>query len=173
MRKWRIFRQKRVLLIGVGLLALVGIGLAAQHVRDIYKGSLEERVSDLASIQPGLGTVMIEYGGRFTSAYFAAKGGNWGLAQYQLKEATEIQEVGEITRPAKAPLLKNFEQTFLVPLQESVKAQDWSLYRQRFETAVAGCNGCHAATGHAYIQYTLPTQPAETYLNFDLKTKPR
>jgi hypothetical protein len=55
---------------------------------------------------------MIEYGYRYTTAYYAAKAGNWGLAEYQLKEMREIQEVGETTRPARAGALKGFETAF-------------------------------------------------------------
>lgn len=140
---------------------------------DIFKGNLQDRVDALANIQPGLGTVMIEYGDRITNTYYAAKGGNWGLAQYQLKEATEIQEVGEITRPANAALLKSVEDNYLTPLNDTILAMDWPTFQTRFDTMVSqGCNACHAATGHPYIEYKLPPQPAENYLKFDLSTKP-
>jgi len=45
-------------------------------------------LGQIADIQPGLGTVMIEYGHRFYLAYYAAKAGNWGLANYEIKEQT-------------------------------------------------------------------------------------
>jgi len=165
--------RKQVVYAAIGLLVLAFLGFAAEKARDIYNGTLEQRVDALASIQPGLGTVMIEYGNRFTDAYFAAKGGNWGLAQYQIKEATEIQEVGEITRPGKAGLLKGFEHTYLDPLMEAIEAQDWTLFQERFDAAVNGCNGCHAATGHPYIKYTLPEKPVEAYIDFNFKSKPK
>jgi hypothetical protein len=140
---------------------------------DIFNGSVQDRVDALAKIQPGLGTVMIEYGDRITNTYYAAKGGNWGLAQYQLKEATEIQEVGEITRPANAALLKSVEDNYLTPLNDAILAMDWPTFQTRFDSMVTqGCNACHAATGHTYIEYKLPPQPAESYLNFDLSTNP-
>lgn len=58
---------------------------------------MENRVQALSSIQPGLGAIMHEYGNRFTNMYFAANGDNWGLAQYELKEMLEAQEIAEIT----------------------------------------------------------------------------
>jgi hypothetical protein len=88
------------------------------------KGSVEEQLKTLANIQPGLGTVMIEYAGRYTNMFYAAKGGNWGLADYMLKEAREIQEVGETTRPGRAAGLKAFEQAYLDPLEKTIKAKD-------------------------------------------------
>lgn len=85
------------------------------------KGTTEEKLNTLAEIQPGLGTVMIEYGNRFSTMYYVAKGGNWGMADYQLKEAREIQEVGENTRPARAPMLKAFESANLDKIADTIK----------------------------------------------------
>ena len=68
------------------------------------KGRTDEKIKTLAEIQPGLGTVMLEDLFRFVTMYYAAKGGNWGLADYQLKEMREIQEVGETpSRRASRP----------------------------------------------------------------------
>ena len=53
---------------------------------DWLKGSTDEKLKSLAELQPGLGTVMIEYATRYTHMYYAAKGGNWSLADYMLKE---------------------------------------------------------------------------------------
>ena len=168
--------RMRVVRWGVLVVAVTAMMVFAQSGSDnpdIFNGSVQDRVDAIAKIQPGLGTVMIEYGDRITNTYYAAKGGNWGLAQYQLKEATEIQEVGEITRPNNAALLKSVEDNYLTPLNDTILAMDWPAFQQKFDTMVSeGCNACHAATGHPYIEYQLPAQPAESYLNFDLATKP-
>ena len=103
------------------LLALAGGAFAAS---DWLKGSTDEKLKTLAAVQPGLGTVMIEYANRYSNIYYAAKGGNWPLAAYQLKEALEIQEVGETTRPQRAESLKAFERAFLDPLSKAIEARD-------------------------------------------------
>ena len=118
-------------------------------------------LDQLAEIQPGLGTVMIEYGKRFYRMKVAAEEGNWDLAKYQLKEAREIQEVGETTRPANAEKLKNFENNYLDPIEKAIEAKDWNAFEKAYNDAIAGCNGCHAATGHAYIKYELPSTPPD------------
>lgn len=116
-------------------------------------------LAQLAEIQPGLGTVMIEYATRFWSMYYAAKSGNWDLAEYQMKEQLEIQEVGEITRPARAPLLKSFESAFLVPLNNTINAKDFNAFQTAYNTTIDGCNGCHTAAGFGFIKYALPSSP--------------
>jgi hypothetical protein len=126
---------------------------------DWLKGASEEQLKTLANIMPGLGTVMIEYSIRMTNAYYAAEGGNWDLADYMIKEAKEIQEVGETTRPVRAAALKTFEQSYLDPLSKTIKAKDFKAFEKAFNETVSGCNGCHAGQGFPYIKYVLPKQP--------------
>lgn len=161
---------------GVVTVAAIMMMVFAQETApmpDITNGTVESRVDALAKIQPGLGTVMIEYGNRFTNTYYAAKAGNWGLAQYMLKEALEIQEVGEITRPARAGALKTVELAFLDPLNQAILDKDWPTFQSKFDAAVTnGCNGCHASAGFPFIQYQLPPAPTEGYLNFNVASDP-
>lgn len=143
-------------LLGVAL-ALGVVGTYADS--DWLKGNTDEKLKTLAEIQPGLGTVMIEYSNRYTTAYYAAKGGNWDLAAYQIKEALEIQEVGETTRPARAEALKAFEKNYLEPLNEAIKTKDFKKFDKAFKDGIQGCNTCHIGQGFPYIKYQLPKAP--------------
>jgi len=165
-----IWRSIRLL---AALLAAGSATMAAASEGNIFKGPAGSRLDALAKIQPGLGTVMIEYGSRFTNVYFAAKGGNWGLAQYQLDEMREIQEVGEATRPKNAPLLKSFEDAFLVPLEKAILAKKWPEFDGLYRDTMEGCNGCHASTAHSFIHFKLPARPVEDYIDFAVKSDPK
>jgi cytochrome c553 len=112
-----------------------------------------------AGWQPGMGTVMHEYGYRFYVLYYAAKAGNWPLAEYQLHEQLEIQEVGEAVRPAYAGKLKTFEEDALGPVAEAVGKRDFRRFEAAYGEAVRACNRCHTETGHGYIRYELPKVP--------------
>ena len=116
-------------------------------------------LGQIAEMTPGLGSVMMEYSHRFYIVYYAARSGNWDLAKYELHEMLEAQEVGEATRPAYAPALKSFEDTYLSKIEESVKAKEWKRFGIAYKKAVVGCNTCHTATGHEYIRYKLPATP--------------
>jgi hypothetical protein len=146
---------------------------ADDAARNIYEGTLESRVSALASIQPGLGVVMHEMGYRFANAYWAANGGNWGLAQYQLKESLEAQEVAEMTRPQRAPTLKVFESSYLEPLAKAIENKDIIRFNRSFSAAVKGCNACHTALGYGFIRYHVPKQSKQELLDFAAKTEPK
>jgi hypothetical protein len=119
----------------------------------------------LSAIQPGLGTIMIEYGRRMGLLWFAEQASNWDLAQYQLTEMREIQEVGETTRPARAPALKSFESQFLDPLEEQIQAQDTTQFETAYRSAIQGCNSCHGSQtsadwpqGFKFIKVQVPTK---------------
>jgi hypothetical protein len=148
----------RIRAIAAAALVVSAAG-GAYAASDWLTGSTEEQLKTLAGIQPGLGTVMIEYSNRYTDTYYAAKGGNWGLAGYMLKEALEIQEVGEATRPARAGALKAFETAYLEPLNAAIETKDFQQFDAAFKAGVKGCNGCHASQGFPYIEYVLPDAP--------------
>lgn len=113
-----------------------------------------DRSLALWNIQPGLGTVMMEYGNRWSRMWYAAKAGNWDMAKYQLDEALEIQEVGEVTRPARAPMLKAFEENFLTAVDKAIEAKDANAFASAYQGATAACNACHKlSTGSNWKSY--------------------
>ena len=144
--------------VGMGL--LVGATVILAQDAPWLKGTTDEKLKTLAAIQPGLGTVMIEYSNRAGNVYYAAQAGNWGLAAYQLNEMTEIQEVAENTRPARAKALQTFEKSALSPLAKDIVNQDATAFRIDFDKMVVQCNGCHRANGYGFIVYKLPDRPA-------------
>jgi hypothetical protein len=152
---------RNVAIAAACLLTVGGVVYAqtASSPSDWAKGSTEDQLKALAGIQPGLGTVMMEYSARYTNAYYAAKGGNWELAAYMLKEQLEIQEVGETTRPARTDALKAFETSYLEPLDAAIKAKNFETFETAFNKGVKGCNGCHSAAGFPFIEYSLPATP--------------
>ncbi len=139
--------------VAICLTALAGAAYAASGW---LKGGAEQKFKTLADIQPGLGTVMIEYSHRYSTMYYAAKAGNWPLAAYELKEELEIQEVGETTRPEKADALKAFERSFLNPLGKTIEAKDFKRFEASFKAGIQGCNACHMAQKVPFIKYQLP-----------------
>jgi hypothetical protein len=102
-------------------------------------------LDDLSLIQPGLGTVMVEYSHRMAIVWFAGEASNWNLAHYQIIEMREIQETGEITRPPRAPALKSFESSFLDPLDAAIMANDKTQFESAYRAAIQGCNSCHGS----------------------------
>ncbi len=127
-------------------------------------------LSQIANIQPGLGTVMIEYGQRMNNLWFAAQKSNWAMVSYQVDEMREIQETGEITRSNRAAMLKGFESSFLDPIAKAAANKDQTAFTTAYDNAIGGCNGCHAASSgkaadgspipsYKFVKVTRPTAP--------------
>ncbi|NOZ72077.1 MAG: hypothetical protein GXP38_09210 [Chloroflexi bacterium] len=130
------------------VLAVLAVVLAVVIVNGQVNNKFNEadRSLTLWNIQPGLGTVMIEYATRMGNAWWSADAGNWDMTNYQLKEMTEIQEVGEATRPGHADALKAFEHKDLDPLIKAAKNQDMAAFTAAYDQAITGCNKCHGET---------------------------
>jgi cytochrome c551/c552 len=151
--------------------ALTG-NLDAAGVETLLDGKFNkvDRTLALWNIQPGLGTVMIEYGNRYSRMYFSVKAGNWDMAKYQFDEMLEIQEVGETTRPGRAPMLKAFEDGYLKPLDAAIAAQDAKAFDTAFTAATDGCNACHSAStganwsSYKYVKIQTPKMDNNDYI---------
>ena len=140
-------------------LSLFVISIQAKDIGDSIiptKHNQNLTLSQLAEIQPGLGTIMIEFGHRFYIAYYAAKEENWELAKYEIHELVEAQEIAETTRPKYVSQLKAFEDDFIKPLEETIKAKNWEKFSSQYDKTVIACNSCHTSTGHGFIKYKLP-----------------
>ncbi len=139
-------------------------GPAAQATAAASPTPLVLNNEQLTAIQPGLGTIMIEYSHRMASAYFAQQAGNWDMAKYQVLEMREIQEVGETTRPGRAAALKAFESSYLDPLAKAIDNKDANAFSTAYKNAITGCNSCHASQtssefpgSYSYIKVQVPT----------------
>ncbi len=154
-------------------------GVTMNDVQQLFMapdGGANKSNLDLWKIQPGGGTVMIEYANRMNNMWWAAHATddgtpsgnpapNWGMVLYQIKEMPEIQEVFETTRPANKALLKNFESSYLTTaagsLDEVAKAAQAGTktladFETAYDNAINGCNVCHAATNHQFVKNHAP-----------------
>jgi hypothetical protein len=161
-----------------GTLLLIGSGVsiaAPMAVPAVQTAPTPTPLSldELSLIQPGLGTVMVEYGHRMAAVWFAGEAGNWDMAHYQIIEMREIQETGEITRPPRAPALKSFESSFLDPLDQSTLDKDKAKFESAYNAAIQGCNSCHGsqtsadfAQGFKFVKVQVPKDTLESIYNY-------
>ena len=115
----------------------------------------------IASMQPGLARLMPEVSQRYHIAYYAAKGGNWHLASYQLRELGGLLRLGAVTRPKYVSQLEAFEKVHLSALLEAVEHHDFPTFEGAFERATEVANIYHQATGHPEIIWRLPQKPPD------------
>jgi hypothetical protein len=117
--------------------------------------SLEE----LNRFVPGLGTLMPEIGTRTWKLYYAAKAGNWAMAEFQAAEIRGLMMTGATTRPQYEDDLKSFVDEFVRPVSEAAKAKDFSAFESAYKTMVENANDYHDGVGRNYIVWKLPDMP--------------
>ena len=97
------------------------------------------------------------------NAWWAVDANNWDMAKYQVKEMTEIQEVGEVTRPGHADALKKFEKGDLEPMMQAISAKDKDAFTAAYDKAITGCNQCHGdakgkdGSSYRFVKIIRPT----------------
>jgi hypothetical protein len=129
----------------------------------------ELSLDQIAEMQPGLADLMPHVGERFWIAYYAARGGNWAFAAYQLRHLALLLRQGATTRPKHAANLSEYERIWLTRLQETIKQKDLASFERAFAQATDEANRLHRDLGHPDIVWRLPSRPPE---QFDLGPQP-
>ncbi len=119
----------------------------------------ELTLDQLASLAPGLGRVMREISERYATMYFAAHGGNWDLAHYCFRGMKKMFGTGGLTRPKMKGALGSYVDTYLAPIEDAIRAQDWARFADAFRAATDEANRVHHALGYGYIEWRLPNEP--------------
>ena len=112
--------------------------------------------------EPGMGDLMHGLQLRHAKLWYAAKAGNWALAQFELHELRENldrvarwhpEEEGLPVEPAIAAHMHPGAQA----LEQSIDRKDGVTFQSAFDRFTHGCNSCHQATRHGFIVIRRPS----------------
>ena len=129
-----------------------------EHGHVIKTKHAELTLEQLADVQPGMARLMKEIGERYHVLYYAAKGRNWKLAQYELNAVTSILKSGAMLRPKYAQDIASFTLASIQQISECVKAKDWEKFDEAYKNSVKEANKLHEKYGYEYIHYVLPSK---------------
>ena len=116
----------------------------------------ELTLEQLAEAQPGIARLMKEIGERFQILYYAAKGGNWRLAQHELNVVISIFRAGATLRPKFAADFSGFVQSHLSPISEMIGGRNWKGFEDAYRKGVDEANKFHEKYGYGFVRYVLP-----------------
>jgi hypothetical protein len=119
----------------------------------------ELTLDQLAELQPGLGTLMRDVSDRYWIAYYAAQGGNWDLAAYQLRGLRSLWKKMSTTRPKYRGMLEDYSQKIFDPLDQHINAKDFPAFDQTYRQGIEFANKLHVAAHHGEIVWKLPANP--------------
>ena len=118
-------------------------------------------LDELAELQPGLGQLMPLVSERYWTLYYAAKGGNWGLADYELRGLRNLWQKMSTTRPKYKSMLDNFARMVFDPLEKQITAKDFAAFEKTYRDGIDRANKMHVATDHPEIVWKLPPSPPQ------------
>ncbi len=121
----------------------------------------ELTLDQLAELQPGLGGLMPLVGERYWTLYYAAKGGNWALADYEVRSLRSLWQKMSTTRPKYKGMLDSYAQKIFDPLQAHIQAKNFPAFEKVYHEGVALANVMHGTSNHAEIVWKLPPNPPQ------------
>ena len=154
----------RTFFICIFLIILMISTESCRHSNNPKKSVLSDRVKKLESTAPGVGEVMTGVQLHFAKLFYAAKAGNWNLANFEIDEVKENLENAAALRPEEKGVklhgvVDAFEQTQIAAMDSAVSQHDLKTFRQNYSDAILVCNSCHRSTGRPFIIITEPTAP--------------
>ena len=152
---------KRV--IGVGV--VVGSLLASSAL--LFAADL----NDVVGVLPKFAIPMREVGDRFQNMYFAAKGGNWGLAFYMSKYMNNAMNPAKLTKPDEYPLWASFYTEKVAPVNKAIGAKDLAGFEKEYTAVIKECNACHTAMGYAFIKVVKQKAPSDQGIDYKVPSK--
>jgi hypothetical protein len=123
----------------------------------------ELTLDQLAEVQPGMARLMKEVGERYSILYFAAKGGNWKLAQHEVKQIVSLLKVACTLRPKYLQDITSFIEAYLNPMSETIDRENWTGFRAAFQKGIDVSNSMHEKYGYGFIRYLIPKNPPDYY----------
>ena len=160
---------KSIALASVLSLGLI-VGLGAQDASAVDP-AVQTQIDAIKGVLPRFAIPMREVGDRFQNIFFAAKGGNWGLAAYMSKYMNNSMKPAMVTKPAEYPIWKDFNDSTFAAVNAAIAAQDFKTFSTEYNNVIESCNGCHVAMGYGFIQVVKQTAPSDQGINYKLASK--
>lgn len=119
----------------------------------------ELSLEEMSAALPDTPAVMEKVGHSWWHLIYAARGGNWGLAEYYLKRVAKLENSLKVLRPKHRERLEHFQAEALPAVREAVDSQDLDRLEVAYAAATDLANHLHAQSGYPYIKWELPSEP--------------
>jgi len=123
------------------------------------KASPPLSLDQIAQLLPGTGEIMASVGNAWWKCAYAARGGNWELAEYFARRVRGLQRKLAQIRPKYEEDLVAFESEHLTPLLTALGAHDGPSFERVYATATLKANELHVKWAKPYIRWVLPDEP--------------
>jgi hypothetical protein len=118
----------------------------------------ELTLAEMSAALPDTPAVMEKVGHSWWHLIYAARGGNWGLAEYYLKRVTKLENGLKTLRPKHRERLERFQREAIPSVVAAIQAQDLAGLELAYAAATDMANELHAESGYPYLRWVLPDE---------------
>ena len=104
---------------------------------------------------PKVSAIMAQQQMRHTKLWFAGRGGNWSLADYEIDALQDGFD--DLNRQLGGDIVEKAVGAPFAALEQAVERKDRAAFVSAFDQLTAGCNSCHRSLDHAFIVIRRPT----------------
>jgi len=121
----------------------------------------ELSLAEMSAALPDTPAIMEKVGLSWWSMIFAARGGNWGLAEYYLKRVRKLENTLKVLRPKHRERLERFQEQALPAVSAAVDTRNLDALETAYAAATDFANELHAESGYPYLRWVLPAEPPQ------------
>ena len=130
-----------------------------QHQHVVNNGKRELTLDELALMQPGMDRLMAEVGPRAHRLYYAAKAGNWRLADYFFRSLVKQLRLCATSRPKYDADMTAYLDEDCGPVREAIRSRDLAAFEAAYDQMIERANHYHGVSGKPYIVWVTPSAP--------------
>ncbi len=139
----------------------MGCMSAPDHTHVVSNGKRELTIDELALMQPGMDRLMAEVSPRVHRLYYAAKAGNWRLAEYFFKSVVKQLRLCATSRPRYQPEMDTFIADDCEPVRAAIRGRDLAAFETAYAAMVERANHYHDVFGKPYLHWRTPAAPPD------------
>jgi hypothetical protein len=121
----------------------------------------ELTLGEISAALPDTPAIMEKVGHSWWHLIYAARGGNWGLAEYYLKRVAKLENTLKVLRPKHRERLERFQAEALPSVVDAIKTRNLVDLEAAYAAATDLANVLHAESGYPYVKWVLPTTPPQ------------
>ena len=144
------------------------------------KDELNELRADVARLKtnaPSQSHTMSDVGYHWTNLWFAGEKQNWPLAMFYLAETRSHILWTIRLRPVRKgpdgndvnlmPIFESIDTSTFKMVADAIQARNPTAFSAAYRVGLESCYSCHKASGLPFLRPMVPTQPAQSIINFD------
>jgi len=139
--------------------------------------ALRADIARLKTNAPSQSHTMSDVGYHWTNLWFAAEKKNWPLAMFYFQEARSHILWTIQLRPVRkgpdgndvnlVPIFESIDTSAFASVANAIQTQNAAAFAAAYRETLQACYGCHKTNSLAYLRPEVPTEPAQSIINFD------